>query len=306
MKNVNIGLVTVIIIAIIAIVSFAVTWSPQAEPQNKVVTTIFPIYDIASNIAGETIDVELILPPGASPHTFEPTPQDIRLLQNSQALFYIGHGLDNWALDIAKAADITNTITVDKYVELHNSEHNHGETEQTDGLNDEQQQDPHYWLTVHNANSIARLIFEELQKTFPQYEQELETNYKRYLEDLTMLDQEIRNELAKLESNKIAIFHGAWDYYAEEYGLEIVATFEEFPGKEPSTTYVADFQESIIQNNIRAIFSEPQFSTAALQPIATDLGVTISILDPIGGTKNRDSYRNMMRYNTQQIINALQ
>ena len=84
----------------------------------RVIASIFPIYDIVKNIAGQEVNVILVLPPGASPHTFDYTPSQIKESLGAGAMFTVGHNIDAWALSLAKAAEINNVIILDKNVKL--------------------------------------------------------------------------------------------------------------------------------------------------------------------------------------------
>lgn len=265
--------------------------SPTAR-KPRVAATIFPLYDLTQQIAGDEVEVILLLKPGASPHTFEPTAEEIRNLADAQILFMIGHGLDDWAANAARNVGIAQIQTVDRGIQLSADE------ERENGVN------PHYWLTIPHAQLIAQQIHDSLARTFPDRQKVLQQNLDRLRSNLATADTEIRNRLAVLPTRQIATFHDAWTYFADEYELEVVSVFEEFPGKEPTPQYLAKFQEQIRTRRVPVIFSEPQLSTATLTPIATDLGVTIVTLDPIGGVDNRDNFINLMLFNAEQIANA--
>ena len=99
--------------------------------EEKVAVTIFPLFDIVKNIAGDQVAVELILPPGASPHTHDPLPSETLALTGSRVLFAIGHGLDNWSETIAKSANIEKVIVVDRNISLIDSTHDHHHEEES-------------------------------------------------------------------------------------------------------------------------------------------------------------------------------
>jgi zinc transport system substrate-binding protein len=272
--------------------------------QDKVSVTIFPIFDIVRNVAGDEVEVVLILPPGASPHTFDPTPQEIKEMVGSQAVFAVGHGLDSWVSKISESAGVEKTIIVDKNInlttfELDDEDGSHVSGELLTNFN------PHYWLSVKNANQIAGQVRDELVLLFPDKQVEITSNYKKYIARLNLLDSQITEELSELDSLDIATFHNAWWYFAKDYDINIVATFEEFPGEAPTAVYLKNFQEDIRESETKVIFAEPQFSTSPLEPIANDLGVSISTLDPIGGVNQRATYEDLMRYNLNQIVRDL-
>ena len=282
-------------LAICVVVLFLV-FSHKVEigGKGKVAATIFPVYDIVKNIAGDSIEVSLILPPGASPHTFDLSPKEAIGLWGNKAIFAIGHGLDLWTNKLSASAGIENTVILDGGISFLDSSDP-----------DEPGEDPHYWLSVANARLMAAGVRDELSRIYPEKSEIFEKNYLMYDARLLSLDKEIRSELAGLPNRNISAFHNAWSYFAKEYGLSVAASFEEFPGKEPTPQYLAEFQNIVKNKGIKVIFSEPQFSTTPLEPIVNDLGIKISILDPIGGVAGRDSYESLMRYNTTQIVNSL-
>ncbi len=277
----------------------------------KVAATIFPLYDITANIAGDTVETVLLLPPGASPHAYEPSPESIKKVENSDVIFMIGHGIDSWSNSIAQSANITNSLIVDQNVELleySGADHSHDE-ETGEAVEEEPTEngiDPHYWLSIINAKGISLQIRDELIRMYPDHAEAFKANYEAYAQELSALDEENKEKIQSLDNKQIATFHNAFGYLAHEYGIEVVTTFEEFPGEEPSPEYVQEFSEHIEEDGITVIFAEPQFSASALEPIADDLGVTISQLDPVGGVADRDSFISLMRYNVNQINSALQ
>src|SRR5690349_2094833 len=99
-------LLLIFIVAFIVVLWFAFSRSSQAPVSDKplVAATIFPIYDIARNVAGDAIDVRLVLPPGAEPHGFDPSPSLLRAMQGVQVMYAVGHGLDGWINTIADAS----------------------------------------------------------------------------------------------------------------------------------------------------------------------------------------------------------
>jgi len=256
----------------------------------KVAATVYPLYDITRNIAGNDIETVLLLEPGASPHTFDPTPKEIKNLSGSEIVFTIGHGLDDWSLKLANSAGVKKTVTVDRSIEL---------LDTNEGVN------PHYWLSPKNAMIIAVNIKDELIKAYPLKQNEIQNNYDVYIKKLEKLDSDITSSIKNLKTNQFATFHNAWDYFAKDYGLVVTTTFEEFPGREPTSQYLNEFTNTIKNENIKVIYAEPQFSTAPLLPIAADLKITLSFLDPIGGTPGKETYIDLMRYNLNQLTSQL-
>lgn len=279
-----------------------------------VAATIFPLYDIARQIGGDKIDVKLILPPGASPHTFEVSPGQIRELQTTKLILAVGQGADDWTNNLGEAIG-AKIATVEKNIELkpfEHQEHEHHEEDHDDDddeeENDEHQHgqfDPHYWLSPANAKIIAQNITDELSELDPANQSDYQNNAEKFITELANKDQEWHNKIGTLENKNLVVFHDAWGYFADYFGLDIVATFEPFPGKSPSPKYLADLENEVKAKNIKALFVEPQLSQEAINTMAKDLNVEVKVLDPLGGADERNSYLKLIDYNINNIANTL-
>jgi zinc transport system substrate-binding protein len=107
-----------------------------------------------------------------------------------------------------------------------------------------------------------------------------------------------------MPSRRIATVHEAFGYFADAYGLEVAAVFEPFPGLEPSPRFVVEFQKKVRASGIRVVFTEPQLSLDALRPIARDLGVTLAVLDPLGGLPGREGFTELPLFDARAIAAA--
>jgi ABC-type Zn uptake system ZnuABC Zn-binding protein ZnuA len=162
--------------------------------------------------------------------------------------------------------------------------------------------DPHYWLSAANAKAIARIVAAELTRRAPGRRVEVERSLAAYLARLDTADARIRELLADLPTRRIATFHDAFGYFAEAYGLQVAAVFEPYPGQEPSLQFVIEFQRKIRASRVRVVFTEPQLSVEALRPIARDLGVTLAVLDPLGGMPGREGYVDLLLFNAHAVV----
>jgi len=263
--------------------------------RETIAVTIFPLYDLVKNIAPEQVEVVLLLPPGASPHTFEPTPSTIKALERAKVLFAVGHGLDDWAVTLAEATD---TPVVDNYSGLQLRESEEGAEAGEDGQGGV---DPHYWLSVDNAIAMTATISVEITAQYPEYRDDITTNHNSMLGRLRDADYRIRKQLENVTNRKMVTMHDAWYYFTDAYGLEIAAAFEPAPGREPTPQYLTEVGDAAREAGVRTIYSEPQLGTTALESFARDNGLTIAVLDPIGGTEGRANYVEMMLYNARTI-----
>jgi ABC-type Zn uptake system ZnuABC Zn-binding protein ZnuA len=256
-----------------------------------VAATVFPVYDIVRQVAGRVADVVLVLPPGASPHTYEPTPAAVRALSGGRALFVVGHGLDEWGARLARGAGVQRLVPVDAGIALRRDPRGGA--------------DPHYWLSAPNAKAIAHTVSAELIRLAPDRRAEIAQALGAYVARLDAADVDVRRLLADLPTRRIATFHDAFGYFAAAYGLEVVATFEPYPGLEPSPAFVIAFQRTIRAAGVRVVFTEPQLSVDALRPIARDLGVTLAVLDPLGGLPGRESYIDLLLFDARAVAATL-
>ncbi len=261
------------------------------EEKLVVAATIFPIYDLVKEVGGDKVEAYLILKPGASPHTYESLPSQVKALQAASLFFYNGLGLDDWAKDLGRDSS-AQLVNLSENVETRNFEEGHG-------------LDPHYWLSPSNAKLMIEAITNYLAK-----EDSDNVNYyqARAQSYIFKLDQRIivwQEKLSNLENRDLVFFHGAWNYFADYFDLKIVANFEPFPGKTPSPQYIINLKEAIGDHNVKTLFIEPQLSKKSLMGLASDLGVEIETLDPLGGVAERLSYLDLMDYNIETIYKAL-
>lgn len=277
---------------------FVVRQIPQArvEQSNKlrVAATIYPLYDLVRHVAGSHADVTLIIPPGASEHHFEVTPRLITELQGTQTIFAIGHGLDVWALQVAHALPDSVVDVVDRGIAIRDSmEKDEGPT------------DPHYWLAIGNARTIADTIAESLSARDPGNAEFYRRNAEAVKTNLTEEEKNLRAQLEFYRGSAIVVFHDAWYYFADDLGLSIAGAFEPFVAEEPTPRHLAELAKTIKEKKITTLFIEPQLSSAAIQSFAEDNGLGIATLDPLGGVSGRLTYQELMRYNAEQVLSAL-
>lgn len=272
-----------------------------------VVATIFPLADFVRNVAGDAVDVVTLLPAGASPHTYEPTPGDLKALAGAMLLVVNGAGLDFWVEDLRSAAggslpvlDTSAALAEDGLL-LSGDEHEHEGKADGGGVN------PHYWLDPVLAQRQVEEIAAALAAADPDHRDLYLDRAAAYIGDLRSLDGEIGRETQSFSQREFITFHPAWAYFAGRYGLVEAAVIEEAPGKEPSVEYIMNVVDVARAHDVRAIFAEPQFSTKAAESIAAESGAKVLLLDPIGGPglEGRDSYLDLMRYNVGQMKGAM-
>lgn len=276
----------------------------------RVVATIFPLADIARQIGGSRVVVTTLLPPGASPHTFELTPGQAREIATADVLIRVGSGLDDWALrsqeDGRWLPPVVVVLTGDSSG-LADRDHDRdhagaGDHAHTHG-------DPHIWLDpVRVKDEIAPRIAGALASVAPDARDSFESNLRQYQGELQDLHAHIAQAIEKCRTRRYISFHSAWRHFGARYGLIEVASIEEFPGKEPSAGWIANVVDLARRSGVKVIFAEPQFSPKVASAIAGEIGGRVLLLDPLGGKdiKGRDSYLSLMEYNLSIFKEALQ
>jgi ABC-type Zn uptake system ZnuABC Zn-binding protein ZnuA len=279
----------------IGIFFFRSNLEPERSSKPQVAVTIFPLYDLVKNIAGSAVEVNLILKPGASPHTFEPTPQLIKKTQEAEKVFAIGHGLDDWVFDLVSERLIIDVV--DYGIELLQT------TEPAIEENTEEERgpiDPHYWLTAQNAILISQTVADSLSQTFPNLAETFRNNLTAYTVTLKELDTKIIQQLSTVQNKQLITFHDAWFYFADAYNLTVAGTFEPTVGREPTPKYLAKLSELIAQTGVKVLYAEPQFSSAGMRAFLSNQNVSIATIDP-EGSKNSISYIDLMLQNARVI-----
>ena len=282
------------VLLVVGVVYFIAGKAPSTDQRTKaaVAATIYPLYDIARNVAGEDAEVKLILPPGASPHLFEFSPKQLEGLQNAREVFAIGHGLDDWAAQVASVAKDARVIVVDRGIELRKFENG--------------AIDPHYWLHLGNARQIADNIAKSLAEVDPEHAEAYRARSDAYKMKLSEKERELKEVLTSAQGKPILTFHDAWFYFAGNFGLTIAGTFEPAAGEEPTPRYLAALRQEIGEKRIRIIFVEPQLSTAVLESFAEDNHLSVAELDPLGGVEGRKTYLELVEFNANSIRQALE
>ncbi len=306
------------IIIIIILLLAGITWlyltkqpSPSYQSSSKITiaASIFPLADIAKNIGKDKIEVITIIPSGASPHTFSPTPSLIKKLNQAQIIFTVGFTFDSWSSAITSALPQVTVYPVHQGINLKSwSDWQKTFPQRLVWQTDHQQTnniDPHYWLSPDNGRQIAYNIYQQLTKLDPNNQSFYYNNWLDFDQRLSQLNDELKQELKDIPNRNLIVFHDSWNYFAEAFDLNIVGVFTPNAGQEPSPQYLKSLYQAVKQYNIKVIFSEPQLSLSTLKPFLDDLSLKVYLLDPLGGNPPRDSYFKLLQYNVSTIKQAL-
>lgn len=271
----------------------------------SVVVSIYPLMDISRQVGGEMVDVNFIVPPGASPHVFEPTPSDMIKIHNARVFVVIGAGFEFWADKAIRSAGrpglrvirLSEGVKLLKHVHL-NKDKGHGE----EGF-----ADPHIWLDpllVKEMVDKIALVLAEVDPAHKKYYLERAEAYKKELNILHLL---ISESVKNFGTKEYVTFHPAWNYFSKRYGLRVAGIIEESPGKEASPKHIADIIREVKKSRAKIVFAEPQFNPKTAEVVAKESGAKVLFLDPLGtpSIKGRDTYIGLMKYNLSILEKAM-
>lgn len=288
------------LVLILVCVLFLIAQNAYSE-KIKVVASIHPLGDVTKQVGKDRVSVKVMLPPAASPHTFEPTPLDMMEIQNSKIFVKAGAGLEFWAEKMMKASSNRKIIIVDAASGLPLIRHVHSHT--SAGASEEkahqESADPHVWLDPVLMKTVVDKIQNALSKADPEGEVYYRENAEKYKKDLDALHSEIMDRVKSFRVKEYITFHPAWNYFSKRYGLRVAGVIEESPGREPSPKHIAKIINEIKRINSKIVFAEPQFNPKIAEVIAKEAGAKVLFLDPVGSPnlKGRDTYIGLMRYN---------
>ncbi len=240
------------------------------------------------------MEVFTIVPPGASPHTFELTTNLMRRMMQAKMLVLNGVGLEYWADQLADNISRSDFFIIDtsKGIEIIDDEH-------------EASGNPHIWVNPLNAIRQVEVVCAGLIKIDPEDSLYYRQNAAAFIDQIKRLDQEIEAQVSAWRNKSFICFHPAWIYFAKRYGLEQAAVIETRPGVEPSPKEVAEIVQTAKRLQAKAIFADVQFSTKTTEVIAGESGASVLVLDPLGAGESTAHYLDMMRYNVQRMASAL-
>lgn len=268
----------------------------------RVIASIIPLGYLCERIGGQRVSVQVLIPPGASPHTFEPRPSVVSEVTKARLLVYVGEGLEPWAhrlvkskgegalvVEAAKGLPLIQDVQGEKGTSGKSGRsHSHSDG----GAN------PHVWLDPIMMQEISMRIHEAMVSSDPPGRAYYDENLSRLLRDLEDLHGEIQEKVARFKIKEYVCFHSAFTYFSRRYGLREVGVIEVAPGREPSPRHLHRIIEVIRSYGIKAVFAEPQLSPRVAEVIAKEAGVKISFLDPLGGrAPYGNDYLALMRYN---------
>lgn len=249
----------------------------KTETAMPVVTSILPLAEFVKKIGGDRVSVTVMVGPGASPHTYEPTPQQLREVSEAKVYVKLGAPIEFELTMLDKLLALNSKMTVIDagagVAQRSMNEHEHDDQEHGIGT------DPHIWLSVRNARIMVNNIYNKLCFIDPDSKDYYTDNFFAYANALDSLDHELNSIISNKKNRRFMVYHPSWGYFCADYGLTQIAV--EIEGKEPSARDLRKLIELAKREKIKIIFASPQFSVKGAEVIARDIGGHVIMVDPL-------------------------
>jgi zinc transport system substrate-binding protein len=274
----------------------------------NVAASFYPIEFMAHRVGGDLVDVYNPVPPGTEPHDLELTPRTIERIQNSKVFLYLGHGFQpaiDRALDTVTGPS-TITKDVSEGVDLLPAAGTEGESTPVE----EAAMDPHIWLDPVRAAMMVSNTEQALLQADPANKSIYNLNAEKLRGDLSVLDGEFKQGLAKCTRKELVTSHAAFAYVADRYGLIQVPVSGILPDVEPSPAKINLIIAFAKEHDVKYIFFETLVDPKVAELIASEVGAQTLVLNPIEGLttdqqKEGSDYFTIMRQNLANLKVAL-
>ena len=258
------------------------TSSARQTDKDRLYVSILPLRSIIEQIVGDDFKVDVLVPAGASPESFEPTPRQYVALNRSKLVFNVG--LIDFEQNLLRDfPDREKLVNLSRGIRLLEGSCAHGHTHEPTGKARASEGhahgiDPHIWTSPRALKQMAANAYDALRTSFPDSVRYTE-NYEKLLVRLDSLDTACAEALRQADVHTIVIYHPALTYYAADYGLEQLAV--EHDGKEPSARHLARLIEEARRKKVRRVFYQAQYPASTVKVIAEDIGARSVKIDPL-------------------------
>lgn len=286
------------------------------EGKVNVVTTFYPLYDFTKAIGGEHVNVINLVPAGVEPHEWSPKSRDLTNMTKAEMFVYNGAGFEGWVDDFlaSKKKDSKQVVVeASSGIKLLDAAEEDGHEEKEKGHDHENESgvDPHIWVSPKSARTMAESIKNGLVQADPAHKADYETNYSKFAQQLTALDNKFTESLSKAAKKEIVVSHQAFGYLARDYGLTQMPIMGLSPDAEPTAQDMMEINKFVKEHQVKVIFFEELVSDKLAKTLANDAKIGTEVLNPLEGltddqVKAGENYITVMEKNLQKLLKALQ
>lgn len=285
-------------------------YSSSDSGKLKIISTVFPPYDLARQIAGDDAEISILLPPGSEIHNYEPSAKDMIAIRNCDIFLYIGGENEQWAEKLINSND-TENVTAVKLIDYvpalseDEDEHDHDHDHDHDH---EHETDEHIWTSPKNAQLMLSAVYDAICKVDPSGKQTYTKNKDAYAKQLSDLDDAYRSAVDNAKNKTIVLADKfPFRYLAHEYGLEFSAAFAACSDEsEPGVSTMIKLTKTIKENNIPAVYYLEFSSTKIADTLCDETGATKLMLHSCHNVSKQDiennvSYVDLMKQNLENL-----
>lgn len=265
----------------------------SAQAEVRVLTSIKPLQLIAAAVQDGVAIPEVLLPPGASPHNYALRPSDVRKVQSVDLLYWIGPDMEGFLPRVLRGRSLPSVAVQDlpgmKLRRFAEDSHSHAEEAHAEEADEHDHDhrpgtlDAHLWLSPVNARVIATRMAADLSAADPANAARYQDNLKAFSERLDALDTRLKARLAGIAGKPYFVFHEAFDYFEDAYGLKHTGVFSVAAEVQPGAQHVAAMRARLQQVGKTCVFSEPPLRPRLAETLVAGLPVKLAELDALGG-----------------------
>ena len=301
-----------LVLVIILIFSVCCSCASQKTENGNIllVTSFYPVYIFTLNIVNGIDEFEVACMAEQNTgclHDYQILSRDAKLIADADVFIINGAGMETFLEDVYMSNENLKIVDSSKGVTLiENCDEHHENHEEETHHEHNHSVNSHIWMSPENAKIQVDNIAENLASYYPQYKDIIEENQKDYINRLSELSDELDEKSKVLKDKNIITFHESYDYLASEYDFNVIATVESHEGAQVSAKGLAELVGVIKNNNVKVLFTEPDYKGSAATILSNETGVLICTLNPvIKGEVSLTAYEDIMRENLETILKAV-
>jgi zinc transport system substrate-binding protein len=276
----------------------------EGSKKLQIVTTFYPMYYFAKKVAGDSANVELLIPNGAEPHDWEPTAKDMAKIQDADMFIYNSRYFESWTEKVLKSINNPNLTVVEasKGIELRNAL----ESEEEHHSDHASSKDPHVWLSPVLAQQEVDTIAKAIEKLDPNNKNQYEKSAQIFKTQLEDLDHLFKETIDKAKKKEFVTQHAAFGYLAKQYGLTQIPIAGLSPDVEPTLGKLTELTELTKKKNVKIIYFEELTSSKVAETLAKEIGAKTEVLNPLEGLTKEEQvqgldYIGVMKKNLESL-----
>ncbi len=258
-----------------------------SESRPQIMTSLHPLAFIVAEVVGEQAEIDVLVPTGASPHTYSMRPSERRKLEQADHFFWVGPGMETFLERLLQQPSLSEkSVALGDSLANGDHEHHHDHDEQGDDdsvvRDSDGDMDPHIWLSPKLAVTMAERLVAHLSDSDDFDAEQLESNLEQFRDRLDETAERLHSELEQARSLSIFTYHDAFRHYATHFELQLAGTLTVNPERNPGAQRLSELRDHLREAHSPCVMTEPQFSGNWWDNLADDMVLGISTWDPLG------------------------